>query len=221
MSKANAKGEMVMEKVLVVTDKAPAAVGPYTQAIKIGELVYTSGQIGLVPGTGELAGEEVEVQAEQVLQNLQAVLQAAGTDLAHVVKTTVFLRYMKDYKAVNEVYARHFGAHPPARSAVAVAGLPLGAKVEIEAVAIVPLVASAETTDNKAEAEPVENGVEAQAEALVSQALGAVDTAVANGLRKLSNFLAEVEQRLQKEKGEEQEKEKEKGEKPKKKGSKK
>jgi len=208
-----------MTKELVVTDKAPAAVGPYTQAIKIGDLVYTSGQIGLVPATGALAGEEVEVQAEQVLQNLAAVLQAAGTNLAHVVKTTVFLRDMQDYKAVNEVYARHFGAHPPARSAVAVAGLPLGAKIEIEAVAILPEVAPNATAEKHANAETADNGVDAQAEALITQALEVVETAVANGLRQIANFLAQMEQQLDEDEG--KAKEKEKGEKQKKKGSKK
>jgi 2-iminobutanoate/2-iminopropanoate deaminase len=126
-----------MQKKIISTDKAPAAVGPYSQAIRAGHFVYTAGQVGLVPGTKELAGDDVAVQAEQALQNLQAVLEAAGSSLQQVVKTTVFLRHMEDYGTVNEVYARFFDAGKPARSAVAVAALPLDALVEIEAVALV------------------------------------------------------------------------------------
>jgi 2-iminobutanoate/2-iminopropanoate deaminase len=126
-----------MHKEIIATDNAPAAVGPYSQAVRVGHLVYTAGQIGLVPGTGKLVEGDVVAQAHQVLKNLTAVLAAAGSSPRHVVKTTVFLQNMADYAAVNKVYAEYLGDNPPARSAVAVAGLPLGALVEIEAVALV------------------------------------------------------------------------------------
>ena len=124
-----------MDKNVVATDQAPAAVGPYSQAIRLGNLIFTAGQIGLVPGTKELAGVETVSQARQALQNLKAILEAAGSCLEHVVKTTVFLQDMGDYARVNEIYAQFFTKDPPARSAVQVAALPLGARVEIEAVA--------------------------------------------------------------------------------------
>ncbi|MBK8430065.1 MAG: RidA family protein [Chloroflexi bacterium] len=130
-----------MNKEVIATEQAPKAVGPYSQAIRVGDLIYTSGQIGLDPATGKLvagadAAETIQLQTTQVLRNLTAVLEAADSSLHHVVKTTVFLESMSDYAAVNVIYAQFFGETPPARSAVAVAGLPLGAKVEIEAVAI-------------------------------------------------------------------------------------
>ncbi len=125
-----------MEREIIHTDQAPAAVGPYSQANKIGNLVYTAGQIALDPATGQMREDDIQIQTEQVLKNLQAVLQAAGTDLANVVKTTVFLKDMGEFKAMNEVYARFFPTNPPARSAVQVAALPLNGRVEIEAVAI-------------------------------------------------------------------------------------
>ncbi len=130
-----------MNKEVIATEQAPKAVGPYSQAIRVGDLIYTSGQIGLDPATGKLvagadAAETIQLQTTQVLRNLTAVLEAADSSLHHVVKTTVFLESMSDYAAVNAIYAQFFGETPPARSAVAVAGLPLGAKVEIEAVAI-------------------------------------------------------------------------------------
>ncbi len=126
-----------MKKTIVHTDKAPAAVGPYSQAVKVGELVYTAGQIALDPATGQMMEGDVQAQTEQALQNLRAVLKAAGSSLKNVVKTTVFLQDMGDFKAMNEVYGRYFTKNPPARSAVEVAALPLGAQVEIEAVALV------------------------------------------------------------------------------------
>ncbi len=125
-----------MQRETVATENAPAAVGPYSQAIAVGQLVYTAGQIALDRRTGKLVEGGVQEQAEQVLKNLQAVLEAAGSSLEQVVKTTVFLQNMADYAAVNEVYGRYFSGSAPARSAVAVAGLPLGALVEIEAVAL-------------------------------------------------------------------------------------
>ena len=125
-----------MTKEIIHSDNAPAAVGPYSQAVKVGNFVYSAGQVGLDPATMKLVDGGVEAQTEQVLQNLQAVLRAAGSSLADVIKTTVFLADMNDYKAVNAVYARYFTENPPARSAVQVAALPLGALVEIEVVAL-------------------------------------------------------------------------------------
>lgn len=124
-----------MTSEIIHTNAAPAAVGPYSQAVRVGRMVYTAGQIGLDPATGRLVAGDVEAQTERVLQNLQAVLQAAGGGLEQVVKTTVFLRDMGQFAAMNGVYARFFGDHRPARSTVAVVGLPLDAQVEIEAVA--------------------------------------------------------------------------------------
>jgi len=124
-----------MTSEIIHTNAAPAAVGPYSQAVRAGRMVYTAGQIGLDPATGRLVAGDVEAQTERVLQNLQAVLQAAGGGLEQVVKTTVFLRDMGQFAAMNGVYARFFGDHRPARSTVAVVGLPLDAQVEIEAVA--------------------------------------------------------------------------------------
>lgn len=125
-----------MYKEVIATENAPAAVGPYSQAIGIGDLVYTAGQVALDQHTGKLVEGGVQEQAEQALKNLKAVLEAAGSGLDNVVKTTVFLQNMDDYAAVNEVYGRYFSDNAPARSAVAVAALPLGALVEIEAVAV-------------------------------------------------------------------------------------
>jgi 2-iminobutanoate/2-iminopropanoate deaminase len=120
----------------IETDRAPAAIGPNSQALAAGEFVYTAGQIPLDPATKEIVGADVAEQTEQVLTNLAAVLAAGGSGLDRVVKTTVFLADMGDFAAMNEVYARHFGDHRPARSAVEAAALPKGALVEIEAVAV-------------------------------------------------------------------------------------
>ena len=117
---------------------APAALGPYSHAIRSGRLLFCSGQVALDPATNQLVGTDAATQAEQVLANVRAVLAEAGVDLSAVVKTTVLLTSMDDYKAVNEVYATAFGAHRPARSAFATAGLPAGALVEIEVIAEVP-----------------------------------------------------------------------------------
>ncbi len=121
----------------VHTDAAPKAIGPYSQAIKVGGFLFTSGQIALDPESGQMVGGDAGSQAEKVLQNLAAVLEAGGSSLGKVVKTTIFLASMEDFAQVNEVYARHFGDHRPARSTVAVAKLPKGALVEIEAVALI------------------------------------------------------------------------------------
>jgi 2-iminobutanoate/2-iminopropanoate deaminase len=125
----------------VQTDRAPAAIGPYSQAIVHGGLVFTAGQIPLDPASGEMVLGDVAVQAERVMQNLAAVLEAAGSSLDRVIKTTVFLRDMDDFAAMNEVYGRYFGDHRPARSAVQAARLPKDSTLEIEAVASVASVA--------------------------------------------------------------------------------
>jgi 2-iminobutanoate/2-iminopropanoate deaminase len=122
-----------MEKV--ESKSAPAAIGPYSQAVVESGFIFTSGQIPLSPETGEIVGGTVKEQAEQVIKNLNAVLAAAGSDITRVVKTTCFLTDMNDFTAFNEVYSRHFTGKP-ARSCVAVLALPKGAKVEIEAVAV-------------------------------------------------------------------------------------
>jgi 2-iminobutanoate/2-iminopropanoate deaminase len=121
----------------IQTDAAPAAIGPYSQAVVHGGIVYTAGQIALDPATMELVEGDVARQTERVFENLTAVLNAAGASLASVVKTTVFLRDMGDFVAMNEVYGRYFGDHRPARSTVAAAGLPKNCAVEIEAIAVV------------------------------------------------------------------------------------
>jgi len=119
----------------IQTDAAPAAIGPYSQAIRVGDLVFTAGQTGAEPSSGELV-EGVAAQADRALQNLAAVLQAAGTSFERVVKTTIFLVDMADFAAVNEVYARHLSPPYPARSTIAVRALPKGGLVEIEMVAL-------------------------------------------------------------------------------------
>lgn len=122
---------------VVATDQAPGAIGPYSQAIIANGFVFTAGQVGFDPKKMEIVGKTVGEQTEQVMKNLAAVLQAAGSGLDRVVKTTVFLADMADFQAMNEVYAKHFGNHKPARSTVAAAGLPRNARVEIEVVAAV------------------------------------------------------------------------------------
>ena len=120
---------------IVSTDQAPAAIGPYAQATVVGNLIYTAGQIALDPKKMEVVPGGVADQTEQVMKNLAAVLKAAGSDLSKVAKTTVFLVDMADFTAMNAVYAKAFGDHRPARSTVAVSGLPRGVRVEIECVA--------------------------------------------------------------------------------------
>lgn len=123
----------------VSTEQAPAAIGPYSQAVVSGDLVFCSGQIALDPRTGELVGGDVAAQAERAMHNLRAVLAAAGTSFAHALRCTVFLVDMGDFAAVNAVYGRFFeGTTPPSRATVAVAGLPKGARVEIDCIARVP-----------------------------------------------------------------------------------
>ena len=122
----------------IETDQAPAAIGPYSQAVVVDGLVYCSGQIPFDPETMEMVEGGIEAQTEQVLLNLAAVLETAGSSLAQVVKTTVFLQDMDDFAAMNGVYARHFGEHRPARAAVQAARLPRDVAVEIECIARVP-----------------------------------------------------------------------------------
>jgi 2-iminobutanoate/2-iminopropanoate deaminase len=128
------------EKRVVRTESAPAPFqgAPYSQAIAAGGFVFVSGQLALEPGHAELKGGDVAEQTEQVFANLGAILEAAGSGLEHIVKTTVYLQHLSDFAAMNEVYARHVGDRPPARATIEVAALPSGALVEIEAVALVP-----------------------------------------------------------------------------------
>ena len=121
----------------IATSNAPKAIGPYSQATVVNGMVYTAGQIAFDPTTMEVVTGGIREQTERVLANLQAVLKAAGSDFSKVVKTTVFLVDMADFTAMNEVYAEAFGDHKPARSTVAVAGLPRGVRVEIDVVAVV------------------------------------------------------------------------------------
>ena len=122
-------------RYLVESNEAPKAIGPYSQGIKAGGFVFVSGQVALDPKTGEMVGADVAAQTERVLQNLQAIVEAAGSDLDRVVKTTVYLRSMNDFAAMNQVYAKYFKSEPPARATVAVAGLPKDALVEIDVIA--------------------------------------------------------------------------------------
>ena len=120
---------------IISTDKAPGAIGPYSQAIKTGGMVFCSGQIPIDPATGEFVSSDISEQTEQVLKNLAAVLEAANTGLSNVVKTTVFLADMSDFAAMNEVYGRYFNENKPARATVQAARLPRDARVEIECIA--------------------------------------------------------------------------------------
>ena len=126
------------EKKIITTAKAPKALGPYSVGVVAGNLVFTAGQLGIFPETGEPASDEIKGQTRQALLNIRAILEAAGSGLQHVVKTTVFLRDMNDFAAMNEVYAEFFPTNCPARSAVQVAKLPKGLAVEIETIAMVP-----------------------------------------------------------------------------------
>ena len=123
-------------KTVITSASAPAALGPYSQAIRKGDTLYLSGQLGIVPATGELISPDVAEQATQALANMKAVLAQAGASVDDVCKVTVFLTDMADFQTVNDVYARTFTANPPARSCVAVAALPKGGRVEIEAIAV-------------------------------------------------------------------------------------
>jgi len=125
-----------MSKEVIQTDKAPAAIGPYSQAIKCGGMLFISGQIPVNPDSGEVVEGDIKAQTKRVLDNLKAILAAAGLDLSAVVKTTVYLSDMNDFPEMNEVYADYFSHAPPARATVQVAGLPKGVSVEIDAIAV-------------------------------------------------------------------------------------
>lgn len=127
-----------MEKKIVKSDEAPKAIGPYSAGVRVGNFVYTAGQLGIDPQTGDFVPGGIEAETRQALKNLKAVLEAAGSSLDQVVKTTVFLKDMNDFGAMNQVYAQFFTENFPARSAVQVARLPKDGSVEIEAVAVLP-----------------------------------------------------------------------------------
>ncbi len=124
-----------MEKQVISTNNAPAAIGPYSQAIKTGGFVFVSGQIPIIPKTGEILMGDIKLQTRQVLENLKNILEAAGSSVENVVKTTVFMKDLNDYTAINDVYKEFFAKKPPARAAVQAARLPKDVGVEIEAVA--------------------------------------------------------------------------------------
>ncbi len=126
-----------MEKQVIKTDKAPAAIGPYSQAIQVGNMVFTSGQVPIDPATGEIVGWDIKDQTKQVMSNITNLLAAAGLTLSDVVKTTVFLRHMSDFAEMNEIYAEHFNVNPPARSTVEVGRLPKDALIEIETISFI------------------------------------------------------------------------------------
>jgi 2-iminobutanoate/2-iminopropanoate deaminase len=127
-----------MDMRTVTTERAPQAIGPYSQALVAGGVVYCSGQIGLDPGTGQLAGDGAAAEARRALLNLDGVLTAAGSDRGRVVKVTLYLTDLGDFEVVNGVYAEYFGPHRPARATVQVSRLPKGAKVELDAIALAP-----------------------------------------------------------------------------------
>lgn len=127
--------ETGMEKLVISTNKAPAAIGPYSQAIRMGDFVFVSGQIPILPASGEIVQGDIRVQTRQVLENIKHVLEAAGSSLDKVLKTTVFMKDLNDYTAINDIYKEFFSHKPPARSAIQAARLPRDAGVEIEAVA--------------------------------------------------------------------------------------
>ena len=122
-------------KKVIVAEHAPAAIGPYSHAIAVGDLLFTSGQIPLVPETGKIVADSIEEQTEQVLKNLESVLNANGMTFENVIKTTVFITDLADFATINQIYAMRFPDAPPARSCVQVAALPAGAKLEIELIA--------------------------------------------------------------------------------------
>jgi 2-iminobutanoate/2-iminopropanoate deaminase len=125
-------------KKIVATDHAPAAIGPYSQAIRSGSMLFCAGQIPLDPKSGQIVSDDVAAQTKQVLENVSGILQAAGLNFSHVVKTTVFLISMDHFQTVNEIYGTYFRENPPARSTVAVSALPRSAKIEIEVIAMAP-----------------------------------------------------------------------------------
>jgi len=128
---------MKIKKEIIKTQKAPSAIGPYSQAIKAGNLLFLSGQISINPETNEFVDSDIEIQTEQVLQNLKAILEAGGSSLENVVKATIYLQDIKDFASVNKIYSKYFEKSLPARACVEVSNLPKNAKVEIEATAII------------------------------------------------------------------------------------
>ena len=126
-----------MEKRIIKTDQAPTAIGPYSQAIRVGDFLYTSGQIALDPHSGEFLSGEIEQETERTIQNIFAILQADGLSLGNVIKTTVYLSDLSNFARMNQVYEKYFSENKPARACVQVAALPKGAKVEIDAIAII------------------------------------------------------------------------------------
>jgi len=122
---------------IVLTDRGPKPIGPYSQAVKANGFLFVSGQVAIDPKTNEFIGGDIRQQTERVFENIKGVLEAAGSNLHHVVKTTVFLKDMNDFTSMNEIYARYFTSAPPARSTVAVAGLPKGALLEVEVIAVI------------------------------------------------------------------------------------
>jgi len=134
------KGETMdhLTKEVIITNKAPKAIGPYSAGIRIGNMVYTAGQLGIIPDTGEIISGGIEAETRQALQNIGAILVAAGTSLSNVVKTTIYLRDIADFTWMNNIYAEFFNTPYPARSTIQVAALPKGGAVEIDAVAIIP-----------------------------------------------------------------------------------
>ncbi|MGI6366550.1 MAG: RidA family protein [Bacillota bacterium] len=126
-----------MNKTIISTEKAPAAIGPYSQAVRVGDLVFTSGQIALKPDTGDLVQGDVQAQTRQCMDNVKAILEAAGTSLDNCVKCTLFIKDMNQFGQINEVYGTYFGDNPPARACVEVARLPKDVLIEVEAIALV------------------------------------------------------------------------------------
>jgi 2-iminobutanoate/2-iminopropanoate deaminase len=124
-----------MKKIISTTD-APGAVGPYSQAVRVGQFVFTAGQIPLDPKSGQIVSDDISAQTKQVLENLTGILRAENLTFAHIVKTTIFLTDLGDFQTVNEIYASYFTAEPPARSTVQVSALPKGARIEIECIAV-------------------------------------------------------------------------------------
>lgn len=132
------RGRMKMKKEIVISDKMPKPLAPYSPGIKAGNFIFTAGQVGIDPTTGQLKGRTVKDQTEQCLENISTILEAAGSSLEHVVKTTIFLTDMSNYKEMNETYAKFFPTNPPARSTVQAALVTKEMLIEIEAVAIIP-----------------------------------------------------------------------------------
>ena len=134
----------VPDRIVIQNDRAPCPIGPYSQAIRAGQFIFVSGQLGLDPKTGELVGPDAASQTRMILKHLEAILQMANIGLARVVKTTIFLVDLADFAAVNKIYAEHFPIEPPARSTIQVVALPKGARVEIEVLAALPAQSATE-----------------------------------------------------------------------------